>query len=396
VLILAGVNIAVSLASGVFGGVVAALQRFDLCNGVELIGTALRSVAVVLVLTYGQGLVALAIVNLIFGILTGLAYFIVALRLYPPLKIHFGGCDKRTVNLIFSFSVYSFLLNASAYVIFYTDSVVISAFLPVSAVTFFVIASNLLGYGKSLLTGISTISTPLASLLDANGDRENLRRVLLSGSRLASAVFLPVGITLLIRGHSFVGLWMAPSYAALSGQVLAILSIAQLIASGNCVPASMTFGIGKHRGVVPAVVVEAVCNLVLSIVLVRHYGIVGVALGTAVPNLVTHLFFWPWYIGRCYGIRPMRYAVSTWVRPGIAALPFVFCTYAVQEWWHADSLLMFILQVALVLPVALVSFWFLCMAPEERIAYSRRFLETMPMHGLVRRASNSCTSPVEP
>ena len=131
VVILTGINIAVSLISGVFGGVVVALQRFDLSNGLEIIGSALRTIGIVFVLSHGRGLISLALVQLSFGILIGLAYLVLALRLYPRLKIHISGCDKQNLKLIFSFSFYSFLLQASAYLIFYTDSVVISLFLPI-------------------------------------------------------------------------------------------------------------------------------------------------------------------------------------------------------------------------------------------------------------------------
>src|SRR3990172_8896341 len=160
VVILTGINVAVSLVSGVFGGVVTALQRSDLSNGLQIIGTVFRSVAIVLVLSQGRGLVSLAVVHLVFGVLTGLAYWVLALRLYPGLKINFGRCDMESVKLIFWISAYSLPLQGATYLIFYTDSVVISSFLPISAVTFFAIAGNLVGYGRSLLSGISTISSP--------------------------------------------------------------------------------------------------------------------------------------------------------------------------------------------------------------------------------------------
>jgi O-antigen/teichoic acid export membrane protein len=366
VVVLTGINVAVSLVSGVFGGVVAALQRFDLSNGLEIIGTALRTIAVVLILSHGKGLISLALVHLSFGIFTGLSYLVLAFRLYPRLRIDLRSCNKESLKLIFSFSLYAFLLQASTYLIFYTDSIVIGAFLPVSAVTFYVIAGNLLSYSRGLLGGVSTISTPIASALEAKGSESELRRVLLKGARFSSMVFLPVGITFLLRGPSFIGLWMGPSYAALSGEVLVVLTVAQLCASGNHVPGSMAIGIGRHKGMVPAFVLEGLCNFGLSIALVRSYGIVGVALGTALPNLASQLLFWPWYIRRVFGISPITYAYSTWVRPGLAVLPFAVCSYAIAQWWPARNLFVFFLQIAVALPTALIPFWFLCVELRER------------------------------
>jgi O-antigen/teichoic acid export membrane protein len=377
IVVLAGINVAVSLVCGVFGGVVVALQRFDLSNGVEIIGGVFRTVFIVLVLSRGGGLISLAVVHLAFGILTGLAYPLLAFRIYPQLTINFRGVDKESLKLIFAFSFYSFLLQASMYLTFYTDSIVIGAFLPVSAVTFFAIGGNLLAYSRGLLSGVSTAATPLASALEATGNADELRRVLLKGARFATMVFLPIGITFLLRGRSFISLWMGPSYGALSGEVLTILSLAQLFASGNHVPGSMSLGIGRHKGVVPALVLEGLCNLGLSIGLVRSHGVAGVALATALPNLATQLFFWPWYIRRVYRIQPITYALSTWIRPGLAAIPFALCSYAIQKWWPAPSLLVFFLQVALTLPTGLVAFWFLCVERQERGEYLRKLQPTL-------------------
>jgi O-antigen/teichoic acid export membrane protein len=372
VLILSGINIAVSLASGVFGGVVVALQRFDLNNAVEITGTALRTIAILLLLSRGKGLISLAVIQLTFAIIGGAVTALLAFRLYPRLRVHFSQCDKENLKMIFSFSFYSFLLQISGYLIFYTDSVVIGAFLPISAITFFAIAGNLMNYSRGLLSGISTTAAPVAAVLEAKGEQAELRRVLLKGTRYASMLFFPIGIAFLLRGSSFIGLWMGPSYAALSGKVLAILTVAQLLASGDQVSGSMTLGIGRHRWMVPPAIFEGVLNLGMSIALVRHYGIVGVAVGTAVPNLLVHLFFWPWYVHHVYGVKPTSYVFSTWILPAIAVLPYAVATYATEKWWPAKNLLMFFGQIACVLPLALVAFWFICVTPEDRAAYSRK------------------------
>src|SRR5256714_367505 len=60
VLVLTGISIAVSLVNGVYGGMLIALQRFDLSNGIEVVTAGLRAVAIVLALYQGLGLVTLA------------------------------------------------------------------------------------------------------------------------------------------------------------------------------------------------------------------------------------------------------------------------------------------------------------------------------------------------
>ena len=232
VLPLVGITVALSLTGSVFGGIVAGLQRFDLVNGIEIAISILRALATVLVLDAGKGIIALAAIQLGFAALRGLVYVYFSLRLYPELRVSLRLVNRQHLHMIFSFSLYSFMLQVSAYLILYTDAVVIGAFLPVSLVTFFSIAGNLVTYARGLTNGITTTMTPMASQLEASGKHSELQWVTLKGARYASALMLPIGVTFMLRGSTFIGLWMGPKYASLSGTVLLVLAIAYVMSAG--------------------------------------------------------------------------------------------------------------------------------------------------------------------
>ena len=377
VFLLTGVTIAISLISGVFGGVVAALQRFDLQNVLEISISSLKAVAIVTILSRGLGLISLAIVQLIFVAITCVGYGWLAFKLYPELTLDWKSCSRSSLKLIFSFSFYAFVLRISAYLIFYSDSVVIGARLPVSAVTFFAIAGNLLNYSRELLSGVSTTFSPIASVLDSSGDREELKRLLLKASKFAAMVFLPIGITFIVRGKSFIGLWMGPSYSELSGRVLSYLTVAQFFAAARQISGSMAIGVGKHKGMAIPSIAEGLLNLILSLALVRPLGIIGVALGTAIPNLLTNLVYWPLYVRSVFDVKPAAYAYAAWLRPAIASIPFLLCSFAVERWWPAHNLTLFFAQIALELPTILIGYWLFCATAEDRKNFSARFLRPL-------------------
>jgi O-antigen/teichoic acid export membrane protein len=380
VLILTGISVAVSLVTGVFGGIVVGLQRFDLQNGLEVAVAALRAVTIVAVLRAGGGIVALAAVQLAFTLARGAATAAIALRLYPELGIGPSRVRVEHLRLIASFSMFSFLYYVGTNLIFYTDSVVIGAFLPVGLITIFAIGANLVESSRALVTGISQTMSPLASSLDARGETEELRRWLLLGCRTATMVALPVAATFMIRGATFIGLWMGPDYAEPSGRVLGVLALTLLFWPAGHLAASVMFGIGKHKPLVPMMLAEGVVNLGLSVAWVRSFGVLGVAWGTVVPGLATSLLFWPWYVRRTLGVRWPAYVVSNWVRPGIAIAPFALATLFVEKRWPASSLLEFFLQVGCLLPLAAVADGFLCLDRSQRESVRRRVLQ-----GLARR-----------
>ncbi len=373
VVVITGLNIAVSLVSGVFGGVLVGLQRFDLTNAIAVSGTAFRAVAVVLALKSGYGLVTLALLQLVgtFGELA--AGILLARRLYPQVKVTPANLSRTHVSLIFSFGFFAFLLHLSNYLIYYTDAMVIAAFLPISMVTFFSIGSNLTIYARDLVGGFSRTMTPLASKLEVEAGLSGVQQTTLKAARLCALIMWPIFITFIIRGRTFIGLWMGPSYVDLAGRVLWILSVPWLFGAGVSVIASAVLGVNKHKPVVPAAVAEALGNLALSIALIKPMGIVGVAWGTAIPNLAANMLFWPWYARRALGIPMRSYASALLLRPFAASVPFCICTYVVNRLWAVHSLSFFFLQVATVLPVGGLSIWFFGLTKEERASVVQRF-----------------------
>jgi len=371
VLIVIGLNVAASLVNGVYGGILVGLQRFDLTNSIEVGINVLRAGATVFALHLGYGIIALACLQLGFTVARWVANIILVRYLYPELRIHLALADRAGVKLIFSFSVFSFLLHVSSSLIYATDNVVIGAYLPVAAVTFYAIGGNLAEYTRTLVSGISQTMTPLASSTEATRDQQQVQKVVLFGARAGSMVVLPIAVTFMLRGSRFIGLWMGPEYAETSGKVICILSLTLLFWAGNSVTAGSLLGLSKHKPLVPVLLSEGLCNLALSILWIRSMGIVGVAWGTVVPAVASAILFWPWYVRRTLGIQPLTYATSVWLRPMLAILPFALGTYAVDHYWLTERLIVFFMQVALVLPLALGGYWLICLDKTQRKDYAR-------------------------
>jgi O-antigen/teichoic acid export membrane protein len=358
VVILGGLNVALSLVSGVFGGAVGAMQRFDLDALVGIGVTAVRAVLLVVTLSAGGGLLAVALIQLGCTVLQGGVFFGISARLYPELRYSHRGIERAHITKIFSVGIYASLLQISSALIFSADSMVIGSFLPVAAVTFFAIAATLTDYTRSVLSAISQTMTPRASALDGIGAERELERVLLDAGALATLVALPITITFMLRGGTFIGLWMGPSYASSSGAILFVLSVALSLAAARQIVASTMIGVNRHRDLVPFYAAEGLINVGVSLYWVRTIGLLGVALGTAVPNVVTTLLVTPWITHRVLGTSTWRFAQAVWVRPLLAMVPFAAATWAVEQGWPGRSLVTFFAGVLVTLPVAALGAWF--------------------------------------
>jgi O-antigen/teichoic acid export membrane protein len=367
-LVLSGANVAVSLVSGVFGGIVVGMQRFDSLNAVDIVLTLAQAVAVVVVLHEGGGLVALALVQLVVSVIRGGASAWLSRRVYPELALRARAWSRPHLRTIFVFGFSAVAIHASGAIINYSDALVIGAFLPVGMITFFAIAATMTDHVRAVIGGISQTLTPMVGALEGRRRAEDVGDVLLQGARFATLAVLPIVLTLEIRGASFIGIWMGPEYAAPVGAVLTVLAPAMWPGAGFQVVMATMIGINRHRGLIPVVVGEALVNFVLSIVLIQHFGIVGVAWGTALPRLVVSFVVGPLYVRRQVGVPVGTYYTQTLLRPTAGMIPFALATLAIEMWWPTSNIVAFFGQVLAALPAAVLGAWFVVLTSRERQA----------------------------
>jgi len=384
VILLGGVAVASSFVGGVFGGIVSGLHRFDLDGVLEIAITLLRGAAVVTAMQAGYGLVSLGVIQLVFSVLRGGGAFFLARHLYPALSLAGVGPTGPAIRQLLSFSLFSSLIQLSGMIIYYTSSIVIAAFLPIAFVTYYAIAAGLTDYARQLVAAISKVITPRTSAALATGGVDAVRAVVLSVGPAATLVTAPMALTFLLRGERFLDLWMGPAYGPLPGQVLAVLAFPVWLAGGRLVAAGTAMGMNRHRGLAFAVALEAVANLGLSVLLIEPFGLVGVALGMAIPTMLLNLGFMPRYMERHLHIPRLEFVTRVWLWPSVACLAFGVATYYMERWTDTDSLLAFFLQVAALLPLVGLGGAFAVLTKAERDRLLLRGRNTVT--GLVRWA----------
>lgn len=384
VVIILGTNIAVALVSGVYGGVITALQRFDLSSGISIAVEAVRAVAVFTTLSLGGSILSLALVQFGCTALSGTLSFVLARRLYPQLRVPVRGWNRGHARRLLGFSAYSMALQITGMITVQAYAFIIGAFMHVGAITPYAIAASLIEYARALVSGISQTITPRISALERSTSASQLAQIPVTAGRLAGLVMLPVVITFLLRGDTFIGLWMGPQYAGPSGQVLVILAVALWFSVGPHVSVAALMGLHRHRALVPGAVAEVAANVLLAILLIGPYGLVGVAWGAAIPNLLVSVVYVPYVLRRVLGVSPMSILREVWLRPAVAMVPFAATSLLIDLFWPATGVAEFFLQVATALPTAVLGAWLVGLDGPERSALARKLaspFQTRRAHG---------------
>jgi O-antigen/teichoic acid export membrane protein len=268
-------------------GIMFAHHDFVARNAVRITAVLLRCGLTLALLTMRASLVALAIVQILCLAFDFSASVILIRRRYPAVRLNLRDFEWRTVRRVLSFSVYVLLLSAGARLSFETDALVIGAFIGVAAIPFYAVANSLVVYLMDFTIAIAAVVSPMATKLNTEGHADELRDMFLKWSKVTLSLSVMSAAFLVVLGPRFIGWWIAPDYERPSGQVLQILMLSCLVflpVRGVALPILM--GLGKPRVPTIAFLGAGVANLVLSIALARPLGLAGVALGTALPNVV--------------------------------------------------------------------------------------------------------------
>jgi O-antigen/teichoic acid export membrane protein len=281
----------VYVAAGFVGllpeGILAAHDEFVRRNFVRLGGLLLRLVLTLGLLSLRPSLVLLASVQLTCLVFDFSVSWLLIRRHHAGIRLKLADFHWRTVRQVIAFSFFVLLLNAGGRLSFETDSLVIGAFLSVGRIPYFTVANSLLIYLMEFVVAIAAVVMPTATRLHTQGKLDELRTMFLQWSKIALSLTVLAGLFLLMLGPRFIAWWIDPSFEAPAGRVLQVLMLSYLIflpVRGVALPILM--GLGKPRLPAIAFMIAGVVNLGLSILLVRPLGLVGVALGTAIPNAV--------------------------------------------------------------------------------------------------------------
>jgi O-antigen/teichoic acid export membrane protein len=355
--LMVGTAVALGFPTGIFGGILEGLQRFYFVNLTNLTSTLLRALLIVLALKHGYGLLTVAFITVALPLLSSLARASIALRLLP---VRFGlkYVDRKAFREIANYSAVSFMLMVGYKLRYKTDEIVIGTFLSVTAITYFSIGDRLLDYAAEVVSSLAQIFVPMAGQSHAKGDLNQLRRILVAGNRACALIIFPITAVLVILGKSVIAAWVGVKYVSASYPVLVVLAIPMMLTLAQGASARILYGMAKHKPLAWVTLMESVTNLILSIVLIKPFGIVGDAAGTSIPLLCTSLFFMPRHICRLLGVQIGTYLREAYTLPVLLTLPLIGSLLLMRNWFFAHTYLQVGLQVLIgCLPYGLGVLW---------------------------------------
>jgi O-antigen/teichoic acid export membrane protein len=368
VLLILGLRVAIGFPMTVFGAVTTSRQYFALNGFIALAVVLANAAATYLVLSAGHGLVTLVAATTAITIASYGAYALSARYAFPPLRIRLSSFRRVHVRDVTQFSLYLFIIDVAIQIGFNLDNLVVGAALGTSAVAVYAVTLRLAEYQRLVCNQFNGLLFPVVVRFEARGDLDALRHTMIEGTRLAFALVAGATVCLIGLGPSLVSTWMGPDFADAVGPlyVLAMTGVV-LVAQGPL--GNVLLATGRHRLVAFASLGEALANLALSVLLVRRYGLMGVAIGTAVPVFVANLVVLLPAACRRVGIGVWPFLRAT-TGPGLAAaVPASLLVVWLRTSFAATSLLIIALQATLVTAGYLLALASVGLSRKDRARY---------------------------
>jgi len=331
-LFIVGTAVSLGFPLGVAGGVLEGLQRFDARRIPDILATLLRAALIVLALRYGRGLLTVALITVALPLMASVVCTVIARRLLS-VPVGMSYVDRATFREMATYGGTTLIIIIAGRLRFRTDSVIIGAFLSSAAITYFNIGAKIVDYAGEVVENLAQLFVPMSSRADALGETERLRKILVAGNRFCAFIIFPICAALIVLGKSVIEIWVGARYVQLSYPVLLILLLSTSLMLAQAASPRVLFGMSKHRTWAVATLIEGLSNVALSIALVRPYGIIGDAIGTAVPLVVTTTCFLPWHVCRRLQIRMTTYLREAYSLALILCIPPTVSLLLMKEWF---------------------------------------------------------------
>jgi O-antigen/teichoic acid export membrane protein len=302
-LLLVAATASITLIDAVFQSSIAGIRRFGALNLIGISTTVVRGVLTPYLLARGGSIQSLAMLMLALTFAGLVVDALLFRHLFPDVLIRPKFFSKSSTVALLSYGYKSFTTTLGLLFIYQCDLLVLARYTQPSAMARYNLAGTLILYLMQFFNTVIQVLAPHATSDYASGGLPAMRRFLLRSSRITYLLSAIIIANMVAFGRPFYVLWIGPDYGDTS-ILLTVLLLPHYLEIGSRIPGTVLIALGRIGPLAIATVAEGVTNLALSIWLVHHFGPIGVALGTAIPQIIITGIWQPWYVLSYLKIQP--------------------------------------------------------------------------------------------
>ncbi len=252
----------------------------------NFIGSPLNIVLGVILLAAGMGLRGYVLAQIASGALVLCMLFGAAWKLTPVAARLPQGKLPKVETEVYWFSAGVFGVSFLEFLLGQTDKILLGVFLDVRQVGIYAVAASLVSFVPVALQSVNQIFSPTIASLHARGEHALLGRMFQTLTKWVLGLTLPLAFVMTVFSKPLMRLF-GPAFEA--GWIVVILgTFGQLINAGVGSVGYLLLMSGNQRRLIQVQATTAIFMVIMTTLLVRPFGLVGVALAAALTNALTN------------------------------------------------------------------------------------------------------------
>ncbi|RJX16996.1 MAG: hypothetical protein C4575_14500 [Desulforudis sp.] len=277
---------------------------------------------IALVLLVGGSVIQVAAIQLI-PLVGVIAFVLYDLRKrHPEVKVGLSQSDWKLAITFLGPSLLFFLIQISGALTVQGSIIVVSAFAGSVYVAVFAIHRTLTNSIRQIVGSLNNALWPELTTLEAHGDYSRLRIVHRSFVKMSFAACVFAGIWLHFAGKDIVELWTL-GRIAFDQRLLDIFLLYLVLQAPWLASSVFPAAFNHHKNLAVCYILSAVLGLGLALVLVQHLGMVGVAFGLLIADILVCGWFIPLDTCRILGDSVRKFWADTVLR-GVPVIAIVW------------------------------------------------------------------------
>lgn len=304
ILLIILVLVSLQLIIKALSGILFAHQRQLLANTISFILSLANFIGVIVFVSLGYSLwsfVYSQVIVFALNLILNVYYF---RKYYSYIKFDSRYYDFALIKEIFNYGLAMFVIMLATQLIFHTDRILVGSLVSLVAVSVFSITTRIPELVTMLLWRITDNAFP-GMVESIKKDKASFLRIHNELMNITMALGTVCFWAILLFSYPFIKLWVGEEYYA-GAWFLVFMTYLYLIQHTFIHVTSMCLSAaGVVKQISRIYITEAVLNIILSIVLAKQFGMVGVVYGTILAGLLTSVWFTPGvaikYMGSNFG-----------------------------------------------------------------------------------------------
>lgn len=358
-------NAVLQIPGATFNAILMAYKEFSFIRVITIIKNALRLIIMLVLLKLGYGLIMVFVVDLILNQLVNILCYL-QMRFGLKIKMDFKPIDEDIRKTLASYSFFVFLGIMADQIFWKTDSILLGVMSSITVVGIYNISAQLVNQYMMICGTFSSVFLPqLTEMINKKDSKKHINEFFTKASRYQFILVAMILINYIFLGKQFIILWVTNDMvdAYYYGLVIFISLTVPMFQTTGC---QILYAMNKHKARSIILLINAIANLVMSVVLFKFFGAMGPALATAIAMVIGNTIMMNIYYSRVLDLKLIKFFKEVCLKISIVSVVVSFIYLLMNYEISSNTLITFIIKAIIGNSIYMIGIYLFALSKEDK------------------------------